>query len=281
MFTCGEQQDPYDLMSPGAPSYSFNPWLTIKFMRPVKVNGIMLQSGAKCQLKSYTVSFMNGQDEVHKLTRVNDNRLLGEARVSQDKFDPVTVTDVRIEVLESADKGTKGTLSMVDFLSPDLKPEKTLFQKYLRYAKAPSERQAYVEIHDAEGYDGRFLHDANKEFSLSTLNDGVWYQWAFPIGALFIAGYRMKTTEMRSWRLIASNNERAEMSDWSVLHEVSIDKKDPALLRQFDVTSELTETCSFKFFRMVATQPGFDGKTHVELSYFDFDGTFCPPCINY
>ena len=52
---CGEEQDPYDLMSPGAPSYAFEPWLTIKFMSPVRVNGIRLQSCFECQPKSYTV----------------------------------------------------------------------------------------------------------------------------------------------------------------------------------------------------------------------------------
>ena len=103
----------------------------------------------------------------------------------------------------------------------------------------------------------------------------VQYQWTFSVGNLLITGYRMKTAEMRSWRLIASNNERANMSRWTVLHEGSIDTKDPTLVREFAVTPP----CAFKFFRMVATQPGFDGETHIELSYFDFDGSFsaCSP----
>ena len=275
VFLCGEEQDPYDLMSPGAPSYAFEPWLTIKFMSPVRVNGIRLQSCFECQPKSYTVSFMNGQDEVHKLTCMNDKLLLGDVSLSDHKFDPVTVTDVRIEVLANIDDGKRGRLSWVDFFSPDLHPELTLFQHYLQNARAPSERQQFAEIHDAEGYDGRFLYELDKGFSLSTLNNRVWYQWAFSVGNLLITGYRMKTAEMRSWRLIASNNERANMSRWTVLHEGSIDTKDPTLVREFAVTPP----CAFKFFRMVATQPGFDGETHIELSYFDFDGSFsaCSP----
>ena len=273
VFLCGEEQDPYDLMSPGAPSYAFEPWLTIKFMSPVRVNGIRLQSCFECQPKSYTVSFMNGQDEVHKLTCMNDKLLLGDVSLSDHKFDPVTVTDVRIEVLANIDDGKRGRLSWVDFFSPDLPSGQTLFQYYMsRVGPGPSERQKYVEIHEKEGNDGRTLANPGSTFIFWTYSGGTWVQYSFTQGALLLTGYKMKTKDLRKWKLIATNNEAAKMEDWCVLHEGEIDKQDEHALRKYTVTSP----APFKFFRLVTKEKGFNDDTNVVLSYFDLDGVFFP-----
>ena len=273
LFT-SQNRDCYALMTPGGQFFAFLEWLTLKFMGPVAINGVRIQSGDQLHPKDFAVIFMNGATEVHRQNFSNEKRLSTNSGVAEEKFKTIVATDVRFEVKGNwKDGGRRTRLLNLDFFSPDLPSGQTLFQYYMsRVGPGPSERQKYVEIHEKEGNDGRTLANPGSTFIFWTYSGGTWVQYSFTQGALLLTGYKMKTKDLRKWKLIATNNEAAKMEDWCVLHEGEIDKQDEHALRKYTVTSP----APFKFFRLVTKEKGFNDDTNVVLSYFDLDGVFFP-----
>ena len=269
-----QNRDAYDVMTPGGQAFSFVEWLTIKFMGPVAINGVRIQSADQTHPKDFAVIFTNAGTEVHRQNFANEKRLSTNNGVAEEKFKTILATDVRFEMKANwKDNGRRTKLCNLDFFSPDLPSGQTLFQFYVSRAGAGvTERQKYVEIHDKEGNDGRVLSNPANTFLFWTYSGGAWVHYSFTEGALLLSGYKLKTKDLRKWRLIASNNEAAKMEDWCVLHEAVIDKQDENALRKYTVTSP----APFKFFRLLSTEKGFNNDLNVVITYFDLDGVFFP-----
>jgi serine/threonine protein kinase len=249
--------------------------LEFHFCEEINVTGIILTSHSLSFPRCFSVSTVKPDGSSQLLADVVDCQALNQenGRFCLTFDQPATQKVFRINQTSPNWHGLAYfRLAKIEFLSDDPRYTtgvfNTLFRNYRR------DIRKYVCVSARTNDPGRLYRFTGFFCKIFDAQGQPWLQTVFPNGRLEIAGYAVKRrvdSSMQAWSLRASNDESLPITQWAVLHAVSVDEgRNP----HNPIEYFAVEPRFFICFRLVREPQGQENRYTLFLEGFELYGKY-------
>lgn len=269
-------RDIYQLINPntqtffGTSSESPNFFIDFLFEKSIRFNGIVVYSRNSFFPRSFDI-FVD-----KKLVKsVKDAGKLNSAYQSMVVTFPETSgTCVSFKQTSQSWEGKNALfIKRIELLSPESKYSKGVFTKLIEESESKDPHKCNVLI-SASSFDLNSFHlvnNSSKIFCESKKVD-LWFQVELTRGSAIITGFRIVKRELKSYKVIASDDVNKPIDSWIKLFEVS--ETENRNSRTCDVFELPHPSPLVRFVRLVLTGPNWKGNISFKIRHFDIFGYY-------
>ena len=267
-------RDIYNLINPNSDENFNTPnrksnFIQFEFKNEIQINGIEIFSSNEFYPKSFDI-FVNNE-KVKSIT--NAKELNGENKKMLINFDEKSAKTVRLLFTSKNWANDNYTIGMkrVELLSPNNKYSKGVFAKLVGESENQDPHRCGVFISATE-FDFNSFHLVDSKSRMLTYRSKPEFQVELTRGTVIIHAIRMSNYNIKSFRIIASDDGNKPLNSWYEL--LNVRGKPRKENRECDIYNLNHPSPPVRFIRVIQTEPTWDGNRRLIIYHFDIFGYY-------
>lgn len=246
-----------------------NFFIEFEFEEPVEMNGIKIFSATRSFPKSFNIDI-----EGRTIKTIKEaNELNGKFKEMTIKFNSIQSKKIRfVQTGPNWDENSNYLhIQKIEILSNDPKYSKGIFSSLIELSENHDPHKCAVKI-TASYFDLSDFYSLDAKSSVWTYSYGnSWFQIELTNGLAILNGFRIKKVEMKSFKIICTNNEKEPIESWTELININEKEKNE---NNFIIYKFSRPSPPIRFIRLIQTGPDLNDNLSLFLYHIDFFGCY-------